>query len=103
MAKTRRTRMSAEKDHLRVTRPRLRIIVKETQGYPTGYLQAPSDTVEYDLEPRKVSGLRADYMYEAVYGFKPEKRLVDDGSGGFQLPEMTRAFSYGGSFQLLNN
>ena len=40
--------------HLEVTRPRLRIIVKETRGYPTGYLQAPSDTVEYDREPHEV-------------------------------------------------
>ena len=38
----------------RVTRPRLRIIVKETRGYPTDYLQAPSDTIKYDPESREV-------------------------------------------------
>ena len=54
MAKTRRARIDAENDHRRVTRPRLRIIVKETRGYPTGYLQAPSDTIEHDRELRKV-------------------------------------------------
>ena len=51
MAKTRRARIDdAENDHRRVTRPRLRIIVKETQSYLTGYLRAPSDTVKYDRE-----------------------------------------------------
>ena len=54
MAKTRRTRMSAENDHRRVTRPRLRTFVKETRGYPTGYLRAQSDAVKYDRESRKV-------------------------------------------------
>ena len=66
MAKTRRTRMSAENDHRRVTRPRLRIIVKETQGYPTGYLRAPSDTIEYDHESREVKAGRE--QDEAVFG-----------------------------------
>ena len=54
MAKTRRTRIDAENDHRRVTRPRLRIIVKETRGYPTGYLQASSDTIKHGLESREV-------------------------------------------------
>ena len=54
MAKTRRTRMSAENDHRRVTRPRLRIIVKETRGYPTGYLRASSDTIQHGPESREV-------------------------------------------------
>ena len=54
MAKTRRTRMSAENDHRRVTRPRLRTFVKETRGYPTGYLRAQSDAVKYDRESREV-------------------------------------------------
>ena len=54
MAKTLRARIDAENDHRRVTRPRLRIIVKETRGYPTGYLRAPSDAIKYDRESRKV-------------------------------------------------
>ena len=43
----------------RVTRPRLRIIVKETRGYPTGYLRAPSDTIECGRASRQ--SLRTDY------------------------------------------
>ena len=54
MAKTRRTRMSAENDHRRVTRARLRMTVKETQGYPTGYLRASSDTIQRGPESREV-------------------------------------------------
>ena len=54
MAKTRRARIDAENDHRRVTRPRLRIIVKDTQGYPTGYLRASSDTIQHGPESRKV-------------------------------------------------
>ena len=50
----RRARIDAENGHRRVTRPRLRIIVKETRGYPTGYLRAPSDTLQNDLDPREV-------------------------------------------------
>ena len=46
--------MSAENDHRRVTRPRLRIIVKETRGYPTGCLRASSGTVQHGPESRKV-------------------------------------------------
>ena len=42
MAKTRRARIDDKNDYRRVTRPRLRIIVKETRGYPTGYLRAQS-------------------------------------------------------------
>ena len=34
----RRARIDAENGHRRVTRPRLRIFVKETRGIPTGYL-----------------------------------------------------------------
>ena len=64
MAKTRRARIDAENDHRRVTRPRLRIIVKETRSIPTDYLRAPPDTIEYDRGSRKVSGSRADH--EAV-------------------------------------
>ena len=54
MPKTRRARIGAENDHRRVTRPRLRIIVKETRSYPTGYLRASSDTVQHGPESRKV-------------------------------------------------
>ena len=66
MAKTRRARIDAENDHRRVTRPRLRIIVKETRGYLTGYLRAQSGTIKYGRGPLEVSGQRADY--EMVYG-----------------------------------
>jgi hypothetical protein len=54
MAKTRRARIDAENDHRRVTRPRLRIFVKETRGYPTGYLRASSDTIQHGPESREV-------------------------------------------------
>ena len=54
MAKTRRARIDADNSHRRVTRPRLPIFVKETQGYPTGYLRASSDTIQHDPESRKV-------------------------------------------------
>ena len=54
MAKTRRTRIGAENGHRGVTSPRLRIIVKETRGYPTGYLRAKSDTVKYGRGLREV-------------------------------------------------
>ena len=54
MAKTRRARIDAENDHRRVTRPRLRIIVKETRGYLTGCLRAQSATIEYDRGSREV-------------------------------------------------
>ena len=54
MAQTRRTRIGAENGHRRVTSPRLRIIVKETQGYPTGYLRAKSDTIKYGRGSREV-------------------------------------------------
>ena len=50
----RRARFDAENGHRRVTRLRLRIIVKEMRVYPTGYLRAPSDTVKYDREQREV-------------------------------------------------
>ena len=62
----RRARIDAENGHRRITRSRLRIIVKETRGIPTGYLWATSDTVQYDREPREVSGVRAEY--ETVFG-----------------------------------
>ena len=54
MVKTRRARIDAENDHRRVTRPRLRVIVKETRGHPTVYLRAYSGTIKYDLESREV-------------------------------------------------
>ena len=54
MAKMRRARIDAENDYRRVTRPRLRIIVKETRDYPTGYLQASPDTVWHGPESREV-------------------------------------------------
>ena len=41
------TRIGAENGHRGVTSLRLRIIVKETWGYPTGYLRAKSDTIKY--------------------------------------------------------
>ena len=53
-AKTRRARIGADNGHRRVTRSRLRIIVKETRGYPTGYLQAKSNTINYDRGSREV-------------------------------------------------
>ena len=54
MAKTRRTRIGAENGHRGVTSPRLRIIVKETRGYPTGYLRASPGTIEYGRGLREV-------------------------------------------------
>ena len=64
----RRARIDAENGHRRVTRPRLRITVKETRGSSTGYLRVQSGTVKYGRGPLKVvSGLRADY--ETVYGY----------------------------------
>ena len=54
MAKTRRARIDAENDHRRVTRLRLRIIVKETRDYQTGYLRASSDTIQHGPESREV-------------------------------------------------
>ena len=54
MAKTLLARIDAENDYRRVTRPRLRIIVKETRRYPTGYLRAQSGTTEYDCGSREV-------------------------------------------------
>ena len=54
MAKTRRARIDAENDHRRVTRPRLRTIVKETRSYLTCYLRAQSGTIEYDRGSREV-------------------------------------------------
>ena len=54
MAKTRRARIDAENDHPRVTRPRLRIIVKETRGYSTDYLRASFDTIQQGPESREV-------------------------------------------------
>ena len=53
--KIRRARIDAETGHRRVTRPRLRIIQAETQGFPTSYLQVPPDTVKYNREPSEVS------------------------------------------------
>ena len=67
MAKTRRARIDAENGHRRVTRPRLRIIEAETQGYLTGYLRASSATVQYRRGPLKVSGARAEHG--TVYGY----------------------------------
>ena len=52
--KPRRARINADNGHRRLTRPRLRIIKAETQGYPTNYLRAPSGTVEYDCGSREV-------------------------------------------------
>ena len=54
MAKTRRARIDAENGHRRVTRPSLRIIEAETQGYPTGHLRAPSDAIQHDPKSREV-------------------------------------------------
>ena len=54
MAKTRRARIDAKNDHRRVTRPRLRIIVKKMRGYLTGYLQASADTIQHGPESREV-------------------------------------------------
>ena len=54
MAKTRRARIDAENGHRRVTRPRLRIIKAETQGFPTSYLRASSDTIEHGSDSCEV-------------------------------------------------
>ena len=54
MAKTRRARIDTENDYRRVTRLRLWAIVKETRGYPTGYLRAQSGTIKYDHGSREV-------------------------------------------------
>ena len=54
---TRRTARGARSlDHQRVicTRPRLRIIEAEMQGFSTGYLRVLSGTIEYDRELREV-------------------------------------------------
>ena len=50
MAPRRRARIDAENDNRRVTSSRLRIIKPETQGFPTGYLRVPPDTVKYNRE-----------------------------------------------------
>ena len=60
-------RIDAENGHRRVTRTRLRIIVKETRGYLVVYLRAPSGTVKYGRGPLKVSGARAEH--ETVLGY----------------------------------
>ena len=65
----RRARIDAENGHRRVTRPRLRIILKETRGYPTGYLRAPSNTLKCDLEQHGPNQERD--KNGAVYGFMP--------------------------------
>ena len=52
----RRARIDAENGHRRVARPRLRIIVKETRSYSTGYLRAQSDTIEYASELHELKG-----------------------------------------------
>ena len=69
----RRARIDAENGHRRVTRPHLRIIVKETQGIPTGYLRVQSGTVKYGRGPLKAqslrSGSRADH--ETVWHTRP--------------------------------
>ena len=67
----RAARIDAENGHRRGTRPRLRIIIKETRGYPTSYLRSPSGTVKYGLGPLKVS-----VEYERSTG----RFLVYDGS-----------------------
>ena len=61
-------------------RPRLRIIEADTQGYPTGYLRAPSDAIEYNRESRKVSGPRADHG--TAYGY-PVPPLCFGGAAGW--------------------
>ena len=68
MAKTRRARIGAENGHRRVTRPRLRIIDAEAQGYPTVYLRVPSDTIEYDHGSRKVGCGEANTQAVTVTG-----------------------------------
>ena len=66
MAETRRARIDAENDHRRVTRPRLRIFVEETQGYPTGYLRASSDTIQHGPELREV-GCRFSIILDGLW------------------------------------
>ena len=51
---TRRTARARSLDHQRVTRPRLRIIEAEMQGFSTGYLRVLSGTIEYNRELREV-------------------------------------------------
>ena len=60
MAQTRRARIGAENGH-RVTRSRLRIIVNETRGYPTGDLQAQFGTIEYDRGSHEVGTIEYDH------------------------------------------
>ena len=66
MAKTGRTRIAAENAHRRVTRPRLRIIVQETRGYPTGYLRASSDTIQHGPESREV-GCETSFFLSSLW------------------------------------
>jgi len=74
MAKTHRAQIDAENDHRRVTRPRLRIIVKETRGYPTGYLRASSDAIEHGPESRDVGYDEAKTSMRLMV-IRPNKRI----------------------------
>ena len=78
----RRARIDAENGHRRFTRPRLRIINRETRRYPTGYLRASSDTIEYDRgqhEPK-----RAREEHGAIVGSLSFKVVF--GVAVFELP-----------------
>ena len=50
----RRVRIDAKNGHRRVTRPNLRIIKAETQGFPTSYLRAPSGSIQYNREQHEL-------------------------------------------------
>ena len=80
MAKTRCARMDAENGHRRVTRSRLRIIVKETRGYPTGYLRAQPGTIEYDRGSREF-GCDEATVQETTCDFLPEQPEQPDKLG----------------------
>ena len=76
-AKTRRARIDAETDHRRVTRQRLRIIVKKTRGYPTGYLRALSDTIQHGPESREV-GCETSFFLSSLWVNWQKKKLTCD-------------------------
>ena len=68
MAKTRRARIDAENGYRRVTRPRLRVIEAEAQGFLTGHLRAQSGTIRCGPESRElVTG------FQSFFGTKHKK------------------------------
>ena len=45
----------------------MRIIVKETRGYPTGYLRAQSGAIKYDREQHELKAGRE--QDETIFGY----------------------------------